>query len=173
MLKLSSTTHRPIRMVAFTIGSLSAATVLIVGMIAHGPALAEDGERARVSPPSVRIESAGRTFGAHEAVEFSVRNNAKSQIYYFCGLEIQVGAQWRETATDVTRPFGSKAALVRPVPGAGVATASFRPVDVLGEGYSKVVASPRVRLKCWYMTTRAERDGEDRVVRSEPFEFRP
>lgn len=171
MLRYLSTTRRRTLMVVHATSNLMV-HLLTVAALVYANSAAAAGERGAVVP-TVHLGSAKREFSAREKVDFVFKNHARVPLYFYCGLEIQSNGRWRETVIDVTRPFGSKSALTRPVSGFGVAKAYFVPASVLGDGFSRVVPQSRVRLKCWYKWSRMDHDSEDRVIRSEPFQFRP
>ena len=141
-------------------------------LVAWGSPPVRTGSFVDVSP-SVQVEPFKQQFRLQERITFILKNNSVRPLYFYCGLEAQVGGQWREAATDVRLPFGSKMAQITPVPGHAESTQTFQPLDALGEHYGRVSRGSRCRLKCWYGWSVRDRDSEDRVVRSRVFEVVP
>ena len=124
-------------------------------------------------PPSVELTSPKATFRLREHVAFVVKNGSGTPLHFYCGLETQVAGQWRETATDVRLPFGSKMARVTPLAARGEFRATFQPINALGESDGKATSRSSYRLKCWYRWSIRDGDSEERVVRSRAFDVVP
>ena len=132
-----------------------------------------NGFTAKDHVPNVELMSSKATFRLREDMTFVVTNGSGKPLHFYCGLETQVAGQWRETATDVRLPFGSKMARITPVAARGEIKAAFQPINALGESYGRGVSRSLCRLTCWYRWSLRDGDSEDRVVRSRSFEVVP
>ena len=106
MSMFSSTARDPAHMVG--VGTRCRALILfaVFGTLVASGAPPAGADSLVAVAPSVQVEPFKQQFRLQDRITFILKNNSGRPLYFYCGLEAQVGGQWREAATDVRLPCG-------------------------------------------------------------------